>query len=109
MKLQEFDIILVKFPFSDLSSTKNRPALLIKSLEGENDIFCQITTKKRNIEKYEIPIKKKDCEGDIRFDSYAYVDMITTLHESLILKKIGFIKDKEVKQKINDKLKLLLS
>jgi len=51
MNFKKFDIVLVDFPFSDLSKIKKRPALVIKSLEGENTILCQITTKERNIKK----------------------------------------------------------
>ena len=107
MKYEKFDILLVNFPFSNLSHTKIRPAIVIKSLEGENTIFCQITTKKRGITKYEIPLDKTQCEGDIRFDSNIYIDMIFTLHKSLISGKIGLIKDEKVKKEIDFKLKEL--
>ena len=91
MILKKFDIVLVDFPFSDLKKTKKRPALVVCSLEGENSILCQITTKPRSIQKYGIFLPKKDCAGDIRFDSFVYVDMIFTLHKSLIYGKIGEI------------------
>src|SRR3989344_9081567 len=83
---KKFDIVLVDFPFSNLTKTKKRPALVINPLEGENAILCQITTKRRNIEKYEIFMKKESCLDDIRFDSYIYVDMIFTLHKNLKLR-----------------------
>lgn len=108
MKYKKFDILLVSFPFSDLTQTKMRPALVIKELEGDNTIFCQITTKKRGIIKYEVPLNKGQCEGNIRFDSNIYLDMIFTLHKSLISRKIGFIKDEKIKKEINFKLKEIL-
>ena len=86
MRIKKFDIVLVDFPFSNLTKTKKRPALVINPLEGENAILCQITTKRRNIEKYEIFMKKESCLDDIRFDSYIYVDMIFTLHKNLKLR-----------------------
>ena len=108
MNLKKFDIALVNFPFSDLTKTKKRPALVIKPLEGRNVIFCQITTKRRNIQKYEVPIRKEDCFGNIRFDSFAYLDMIFTLHQSIIYGKVGEIKNSKVKDLINQKIKLIL-
>ncbi|MCK5624313.1 type II toxin-antitoxin system PemK/MazF family toxin [Candidatus Pacearchaeota archaeon] len=108
MKLKRFDIVLVDFPFSDLKKTKKRPAMVINSLEGENSILCQITTKNRKIKKYEIQLKKEYCEGEIQFDSLIYVDMIFTLHKSLIYRKIGEIKDIQTKEEINNKIKLTL-
>ena len=59
MKFKKYDIILVDFPFSDLKTSKIRPALVIKPLEGENTILCQITTKKRGILNYEVFLSKK--------------------------------------------------
>jgi|SRR3989344_4583422 len=105
MNFQKFDIVLVDFPFTDLSITKKRPALVIKSLEGDNTILCQITTKRRDIQKYEVYLPKSGCNGDVRFNSYIYLDMIFTLYKNLIYGKIGEISDSSVKEKINNKLK----
>ena len=109
MKFRKFDIVLTLFPFTDLTNAKKRPALVVKDLEGENVIVCQITTKKHSLAKYEAQLKKDFCEGDIRFDSYVYADIIVTLHEKIIEKKIGFVKDIKIRKLIDDKLRLLLS
>jgi mRNA interferase MazF len=108
MIIKKFAIVLVDFPFSDLTKKKKRPALIINSLEGENSILCQITTKRRNIQKYEISLPKETCTGDIRFNSFIYVDMVFTLHKSLIYKKIGTVNDSKIKEIINKKIKLVL-
>ena len=107
MNLKKFDIALVNFPFSDLTKIKKRPALVINSLEGDNTIFCQITTKRRSILKYEVVLKKEDCSGDIRFDSYIYLDMVFTLHKDLVYRKIGEVKNQKVKNIINQKIKFV--
>ena len=104
MNLKRFDIVLVNFPFSNLQQIKLRPALVIKNLEGDNLILCQITTKKRGIDKYEIKINKEDCSGNIRFNSNIYLDMVFTLHEKLIEKKLGNIKPDYIKKDIKEKI-----
>jgi mRNA interferase MazF len=109
MIIKKFDIVLVDFPFSDLTKIKKRPALVINSLEGENAILCQITTKRRNIQKYEIALPKEACTGDIRFSSFIYVDMVFTLNKNLIYKKIGTINSPKTKEDINKKIKLVLN
>ena len=38
------DIVVVPFPFSDLTSAKRRPALVIAELEGDDFILFQITS-----------------------------------------------------------------
>jgi len=108
MKYLKYGLVLANFPFTDLSKSKKRPCLVIKDLEGRNVIVCQLTTKRHSLTKYEIALKRNHCNGDIRFDSFIYVDLIVTLHKSLIDRKIGFVKDEAVKKQINDKLKLLL-
>jgi len=103
--MNKFDIVLINFPFTDLTSSKIRPGLIIKTLEGENLILCQITTKRRNISKYEVKLDENSCEGDIRFNSNIYIDMIFTLHKTLIINKLGSIKNKSTINEINSKIK----
>ena len=105
MKYQRYDIALALFSFTDLTDAKKRPVVIIKDLEGSNVIACQITTKRHLFEKYLIPLQKDQCIGDIRFDSFICVDLITTLHRSLVFKKIGSIKDEKVKTELDTKLK----
>ena len=44
-KFVKGDIVVIPFPFSDLSQSKRRPALVIARLEGNDAILCQITSK----------------------------------------------------------------
>lgn len=41
------DIVVVSFPFTDLSSSRKRPALVLANLEGDDIILCEITSKIR--------------------------------------------------------------
>ena len=38
------DVVVVPFPFSDLSTSKRRPALVLADLAGDDLILCQITS-----------------------------------------------------------------
>jgi mRNA interferase MazF len=38
------DVVVVPFPFSDLTQAKRRPALVLAELEGDDLILCQITS-----------------------------------------------------------------
>jgi mRNA interferase MazF len=108
MSYQKYDIVLALFPFTNLTNAKRRPIVIIKDLEGDNIVACQITTKKRNFPKYIVSLEKSDCSGDIRFNSFICCDLITTLHKSLIFKKIGSIKREEIKKDLDLKLKSIL-
>ena len=63
MNFQKYDIILVNFPYTDLSKVKKRPALVLKNLEGNNIIVCQITTKRHSLRKYAVSLKKPPAHG----------------------------------------------
>lgn len=107
--MKKYDIVLVNFPFSDLSQKKLRPALIVAQVKGENLILCQITTKKRKIEDFEIKLAKKSTKGNIRFDSNIYVDMLFTLHKELIINHMGSIEEEKVKKEVSKKISTLFA
>jgi len=43
-KFVKGDIVIVPFPFSDLSNSKRRPALVLVDFKGNDLILCQITS-----------------------------------------------------------------
>ncbi len=43
-KFVKGDVVVVPFPFSDLTQAKRRPALVLSVLEGDDLILCQITS-----------------------------------------------------------------
>ncbi|KAB2948397.1 MAG: PemK-like protein [Candidatus Methanoperedens nitroreducens] len=55
------DVVVVPFPFSDLSQSKRRPALVIAELTGKDVILCQITSQWIN-DEYGIRIDNKDFD-----------------------------------------------
>ena len=56
------EVVVVPFPFSDLSNSKKRPALVLTNLEGDDLILSQITS--QNIsDSYSISIETDDIEN----------------------------------------------
>ncbi len=55
------DVVVVPFPFSDLTQAKRRPALVIATLEGDDVILCQITSKTVR-DSYSIALEESDFE-----------------------------------------------
>lgn len=43
-RLIKGDVVVVPFPFSDLSTVKRRPALVVAAPGGDDVILCQITS-----------------------------------------------------------------
>jgi mRNA interferase MazF len=53
------DVIVLTFPFSDLSQTKRRPALVIAALRGDDLIIWQITSQARD-DAYSVQLDDSD-------------------------------------------------
>lgn len=100
-KFVKADIVVVPFPFSDLSNSKKRPALVITDLVGDDVILCQITSK--NIkDKYSIELITNDFDyGKLDQDSNIRPNRIFTADSNIILYKIGSIKEKKMSEVIN--------
>ena len=86
------DVVVLPFPFSDLSASKRRPALVVAQGEYGDVILCQITSKpKRGAESVEV--RDKDFqEGKLKITSYIRPRKIFTADLGLILYRIGRIK-----------------
>lgn len=65
-KFVKGDVVVVPFPFSDLTQAKKRPALVISVLEGDDLILCQITSRMLK-DKYSMPLIDDDFkEGSLK-------------------------------------------
>lgn len=57
------DVVVVPFPFFDLSQAKRRPALVVAELTGDDLILCQITSQSVK-DSYAIPVSDSDSSKD---------------------------------------------
>jgi len=83
------DVVVIPFPFSDLTQTKRRPALVISALEGDDVILCQITSRTIK-DNYAIPLGDKDFKtGELKQSSNVRPNRIFTADSQIILYKAG--------------------
>ena len=101
------DVVVLPFPYSDLSSSKKRPALIIGVLEGDDIILCQITSRQRD-DRYSINLNDADFKhGKLDLESYIRPNRIFTADKSTILYKIGSIKENKIQEVIEGIIKIL--
>ena len=82
------DVVVIPFPFSDLSRNKNRPAFVIKDLPDSDILLCQITSKP-NRDSFSIPSLKSDFKnGKLSIESNIRVNKIFTADKKIILQKL---------------------
>ena len=95
------DIVVIPFPFSDLSQAKRRPALVISVLEGEDLILCQITSQTLK-DRYSIPFCDDDFkQGSLRKESNVRPNRLFTADKSIVLYKIGTLKKTKLNEMIS--------
>jgi mRNA interferase MazF len=101
------DVVIVPFPFSDLSTTKKRPALVIVALSGDDAILCQITSKTIK-DSYAISLLDSDFEsGTLQQDSNIRPNRLFTADSSLILSSIGHVKRAKMVAVINKIIEII--
>ncbi|MBI2143908.1 type II toxin-antitoxin system PemK/MazF family toxin [Candidatus Woesearchaeota archaeon] len=92
------DVVIVPFPFSDLSASKKRPALVIASLTGNDIILCQITSKKK-FDGYSISLSDADFEkGKLNVPSRIRPNRMFTAEESIVLYKAGSLRQGKINE-----------
>lgn len=101
------DIVVVPFPFSNLSEAKKRPALVLVPLTGDDVILCQITSV-LNKDKYSIEINDSDFQsGSLKNTSNIRPNRIFTADKSIILYKVGSLKPEKTAQIIHKIVEIL--
>lgn len=92
------DVVVVPFPFSDLSQSKRRPALIIAPLEGDDTILCQITSKTIK-DIYAISIDDNDFDaGSLKQPGNIRPNRLFTADSHIILYRVGHIKKDKLSQ-----------
>ncbi len=99
--MEEFvkgDVVVIPFPFTDLSASKKRPSLVLAKLQGDDLILCQITGKERN-DKYSISLENSDFKkGSLNASSVIRPNKLVTADKSIINYKIGSLKTEKLKE-----------
>lgn len=99
-KLIKGDVVVVPFPFSDLTQSKRRPALVVSKLEGDDIILCQITSQTVK-DDYAIALDDKNFEtGSLKQPSNIRPNRIFTADSNIVLYRVGNIKTDKLNEVI---------
>ncbi len=89
-------VVLVPFPFSDLSQSKRRPAVILAPADRGDWILCQITSNSYS-DSRAVRLENKDFDtGALRVTSYVRPAKLFTAHESLFVAVVGSLNAKSV-------------
>ncbi len=94
MNYKQNTVILIPFPFTDLSSSKRRPALILCD-QKDQDIICVPISSQVGTTADDLEIAEKFCENfTFPITSYLRVNKIYTLHSNLVVKVLGKLEEK---------------
>ncbi len=94
---EQGEIILAPFPFTDLTTVKQRPLLIISNNDynkkTEDLVTCGITSNPKDTE-FSVVINNKDLiKGKIPIESRIKVDKLFTLSQNIIIKNLGKVNE----------------
>jgi len=104
------DILVVPFPYSNLSSVKNRPVLVMSNerynANSEDVVICAITSNPKSAE-YSVPFGNEDLAyGAVPSRSRIKADKLFAIEKSQIRKSVARVSDTII-NRVKDQMLLL--
>jgi mRNA interferase MazF len=101
------DVVVVPFPFSDLSNAKRRPALIVAKLTRNDLLLCLITSQKI-ADNYTTLIEDSDfATGGLNKASYVKSNRVFTASEQIIAYKAGTLTSEKTNEVISKLIAIL--
>jgi mRNA interferase MazF len=90
MKLDAGSIVLVPFPYTDLSASKKRPVLLLTDTNERGDFIAMaLTSRSQTDHAVAIAGGPLPLGGALVVDSWVRTDKIITLRQTVVFKVMG--------------------
>ena len=103
------DIVIIPFPFTDLSGNKKRPAFVLADLQGDDIIVCQITSKAKS-DSIAIPLNADDfISGSLPVDGFIRPNKIFTADKNIILSTAGYLSERKIREAVNAVISVISS
>ena len=100
-------VVLVPFPFTDLSGNKVRPALIIsKNLSGSDIVVVFLTSQGKGKKEHMVSVMPDSTNG-LKVASQIVCGKIATLDKKIVLGELGTI-SKDTQQSVDIQLKKVL-
>ncbi len=104
-------VVLIPFPFTDLSGKKLRPALILSSapIKSDDIIVAFISSRSGKIGAFDVPVKegeKSFLATGLKTSSVIKVNKVATLDKKTCFGELGNI-DGAVRKEVEKKLKIL--
>lgn len=105
------EIVLVPFPYSDLSHTKKRPVLIVSNDRYNakfNDVLVCVITSNLRSDSYSVELENSDLEiGVLPETSLVKAHKLFTVNQGKIIRKYSIVKD-EYFEKVVSRIQSLI-
>ena len=100
-------VVLLPFPFSNLSQSKLRPAVVLADAGRDDWVLCQVTSKPYADPKAVELTGSDFASGSLKVTSYARPGKLFTANESLMVSQVGSLKPDSLKKIVEAVVALL--
>jgi mRNA interferase MazF len=101
------DVVVLHFPFSDLTQTKRRPALVLATLSGDDIILCQITSQTK-FDAYAIALSASDFDsGGLSQPSRIRPNRLFTADSGIVIYAAGRVRDVKLREVLDALIAIL--
>ena len=98
---------VLNFPFSDLSQTKRRPALVVAALQGDDVILCQITSQARS-DAYSVTLENADfVSGGLNQSSRIRPNRLFTADAGIVVYRAGQVSNAKLDEVVDRLITIL--
>ena len=103
------EVVVLPFPFSDLSASKRRPALVVAPLQGDDVILCMITSRAVS-DSNAIPLEPTDfAGGGLPHNSYVRPNRLFTADSRIVIRSVGKLTDSKLQEVVDAIVELIRS
>jgi len=100
-KFVKGDVVVVPFPFSDLTNAKRRPAFVLAVLPGDDIILCQITSRDVK-DDFAVKLKTMDFNvGALPIESNVRPNRLFTADRHIVLYKVGHVQREKIDEVVD--------
>ena len=102
-------VVLLPFPFSDLSRSKLRPAVVLADADHDDWILCQVTSNPYGDIRAVALTHLSFRQGDLHRTSFARPGKLFTASRLLMTRQVGVLKPEALKRIVHAVVELLRS
>ncbi len=95
------EVVLVPFPFSDLSQSKVRPAVCVADAGRGDWVLCQVTSNPYGDARAVVLSNADFLQGGLQITSYARPGKLFTANRTLFTASVGRLNDAALRRVVN--------